>query len=117
MIEILNRDDIYNIKNSAIREYLKNTIQNLSPEFHMPQDGYFVVIENFEELTQNPISLTHCILPSIYDGLIDNIEVVHQENNIIEIIFIINNEFSISLVMFSSILPNHLLSQVFENLL
>jgi hypothetical protein len=117
MIEILQRQNVHKIQDIQLKEYIQYSLDRLSNDFELPECGYFVVIENYDELKQNPIQLTYCVLPSIEnEDFINSIEIVETSKNqeIIEIIFILNNDFSISLVLHNNILPSTIKNRLLE---
>lgn len=114
MLEILHRDDINKIQDILLKEYIIYSLNRLPDDFILPEYGYFIIIENFSELESNPIKFSHCELPSVNDDFFDEIELIEVKNDIVEVLFIIHNDFAISLVFYLSILPhdmkNHILT-------
>jgi len=65
MLEILCKDDVSKISNPVLIAGICEEFERLADDFKYPDYGYFIVIEELDELT-NPaelnaiISQTHC---------------------------------------------------------
>lgn len=105
MIEILNKTDTSKIKDKEILKYLEYSIKRLPEDFLYPEFGYFVVIENFNELSASTIDLTDQSINGLNNGLFNDINMVEMKNDIMEIIVFLDNDISVSLVLSMNILP------------
>ena len=114
MIELLSKSDVNLIANPALKEYALYSFERLPSDYIYPDYGYFIVIEYFEELLQNPLPFSKCKLPSINDGLFDYIELVEQKEGILEIVILVDNDFGVSLILESKIIPKATLSKLLE---
>lgn len=98
MIEILDKKDIHKVHDKELKDYLIYSLNRLPDDFEYPEHGSFIIIENIDELKRNPIKFKTCELQSIENGLLDSIEIVEIKDNVIEIVFIIHNDFAVSLI-------------------
>lgn len=114
MIELLSKSDVNLIANPALKDYALFSFERLPSDYIYPDYGYFIVIENFEELLHNPLPLSKCKLPSINDGLFDYIELVEQKEGILEIVILVDNDFGVSLILESKIIPIEILDKLLE---
>jgi hypothetical protein len=114
MIEILNQSDINKVQDEKLKNHLYKSFDRLSKEFDYPNDGYFVVIENQNELKINPINLSTCQLNSVDTGLYADINMVEIEDKIIEILVFIDNDINVAFVMFENILNNEIKEKLQE---
>jgi len=106
MIEILNKSDINKVKDQELKDYLDYPFKRLSENFDYPIDGYFVIIETFEELIGECINLTNTQIPSLNTGLYDEINMVEMKDEIIEVLVFLDNDVSVSLILKMNILPS-----------
>lgn len=114
MIELLNKGDVSLIMNPALKEYATYSFERLPSDFVYPEYGYFIIIEHFDELLQNPLPFSKCKLPSFNDGLLDYIELVEQKGDILEIVILVNNDFGVSLILESKIAPKEILDKLLQ---
>lgn len=114
MIELLSKSDVNLIANPALKEYALFSFERLPSDYIYPDYGYFIVIENFEELLLNPLPFSKCKLPSINDGIFDYIELVEQKEGILEVVILVDNDFGVSLILESKILPQVILDKLLE---
>lgn len=114
MIEILGKDAINQIADEALRSYAARAIKELSEEVAYPDDGCFVAIEFTHELETNPLRLTLCELPGLYDGLLDRIEIVIRQGDILELFIVINDGFWVSLILHKRLLNDVLLRKILD---
>ena len=114
MIELLNKGDVSLIKNPALKEYATYSFERLPSDFVYPDHGYFIIIEQFDELLQNPLPFSKCKLPSFNDGLLDYIELVEQKEDILEVLVLVDNDFGVSLILESRIVPKEILDKLLQ---
>ena len=112
MIELLNKGDVSLIKNPALKEYAIYSFERLPSDFVYPEYGYFIIIEHFDELFQNPLPFSKCKLPSFNDGLVDYIELVEQKEDVLEIVVLVDSDFGVSLILESKIVPKEILEKL-----
>ncbi|MCG3717797.1 hypothetical protein L5F50_01250 [Aliarcobacter butzleri] len=112
MIEVFNKLDIEKIKNDRLKEYLYMSFDRLPSEYNYPEDGYFIVLENFEEIQSEVINLTIGTLNGFDNGLYSSINMVEMQNGIIEILIFIDNDINVSFIMLESILNKHFLDSL-----
>ena len=113
MIEILKPEDVDKVQHEKLKSYLDYSFKKLPDDFIYPEYGYFVIIESMEELQKEPVKLTLCQLPSIEEkAFFDFIEVVEQRYDVIEIVFIIHNDFGVSLIIKEEHLSDALLNRL-----
>lgn len=112
MIELLNKGDVSLIKNPALKEYALYSFDRLPSDFVYPEHGYFIIIEHFDELLQNPLPFSKCKLPSFNDGLFDYIELVEQSEGILEVLILFDSFFGVSLILESNIVPTEILDKL-----
>ena len=105
MIEILNKIDVEKIKDENVREYLEYSFNRLPSDFQYPDFGYFVIVENFNELIVKSIELYCYSISGLNNGLYDDINLVEIRNEIIEILVFVDNDISVSLILPMNILP------------
>lgn len=114
MIELLEKGDVSLIHNPALKEYATYSFERLPSDFVYPEYGYFIIIEHFDELLQNPLPFSKCKLPSLNDGLFEYIELVEQKGDILEIVILVNNDFGVSLILESKIVPKEILDKLLQ---
>ncbi|NBK99631.1 MAG: hypothetical protein EOM50_16770 [Erysipelotrichia bacterium] len=112
MIELLNQGDVSQIMNPALKEYATYSFERLPSDFIYPDYGYFVIIEHFDELLQNPLPFSKCKLPSFNEGLLDYIELVEQKKDVLEVVILADNDFGVSLILESKIVPKEILDKL-----
>ena len=78
MIEILNKSDVDKINDEKLKQYLIKSLNELPEDFDYPNDGYFVIIENQNEIKSTPITLSTCQLNSLDTGLYDDINMLED---------------------------------------
>lgn len=105
MIEILNKIDVEKIKDEKLREYLEYSFNRLPSDFQYPDLGYFLIIENFNELIANSIDLSYFSVAGLNNGLYDEINMVEIRDEIIEILVFMDNDVSVSFILSMNILP------------
>ena len=104
MIEILNKSDVNKVKDQELKDYLDYSFKRLPENFDYPIDGYFVMIETFEELIGECINLTNTQIPSLNTGLYDEINMVEIKDEIMEVLVFLDNDVSVSLILKTNIL-------------
>lgn len=104
MIEILNKEDINKVQDEKLKNHLYKSFDRLTKEFDYPNDGYFVIVENLNEIKSIPISLSTCQLNSLDTGLYDEINMVEIEDEVVEILVFIDNDVNVAFVILESIL-------------
>ena len=114
MLEILNQLDINKILDEKLKNHLYKSFDRLTKEFDYPNDGYFVVIENQNELKINPINLSTCKLNSLDTGLYSDINMVEIEEEVIEILVFIDNDVNVAFVMLENILDDEIKERLQE---
>jgi hypothetical protein len=114
MIELLNKGDVSLIKNPALKEYTLYSFDRLPSDFVYPEYGYFIIIEQFDELLNSPLPLSKCRLPSFNDGLFHYIELIEQKENVLEIVILVDNDFGVSLILESKIVPTEILDKLLQ---
>ena len=114
MLEILNQLDINKILDEKLKNHLYKSFDRLTKEFDYPNDGYFVVIENQNELKINPINLSTCQLNSLDTGLYSDINMVEIEEEVIEILVFIDNDVNVAFVMLENILDDEIKERLQE---
>lgn len=105
MIEILNKSDVEKIKEQEVRDYIDYSFKRLPQNFDYPSDGYFVIIETFEELIGKYIQLSNTQIPSLSTGLYDEINMVEIKDEIMEVLVFLDNDVSVSLILKTNTLP------------
>lgn len=98
--------DQLNDLDEPFKTYLKHTksiIPN-SDEWDFTHWGYWIIIDRFEELN-DPISLNRFTLPSIHDGLMDQLELVEERFGVYELVVLRDNDFGIGLLIQSIAVP------------
>ena len=107
MKEILNWRDIDTITDEKIKRYMLITKEKATKQ-QKPWDfknwGYWVTIDEWGEL-EKPLIGTHFSLPSISQGLLNHLEIFEEHFGVCEMVFLLDNDFGISLVMQDSIIP------------
>ena len=114
MLEILNQSDINKILDEKLKNHLYKSFDRLTKEFDYPNDGYFVVIENQNELKINPINLSTCQLNSLDTGLYTDINMVEIDDEIIEILVFIDNDVNVAFVILENILDDEIKERLQE---
>ena len=114
MLEILNQLDINKILDEKLKNHLYKSFDRLTKEFDYPNDGYFVVIENQNELKINPINLSTCKLNSLDTGLYNDINMVEIDDEIIEILVFIDNDVNVAFVILENILDDEIKERLQE---
>ena len=114
MIEILNKSDINKIQNEKLKNHLYKSFERLTKEFDYPNDGYFVIIENQNEIKSTPITLSTCQLNSLDTGLYDDINMVEIEDGVIEILVFIDNDVNVAFVILENILDEDIKQKLHE---
>lgn len=114
MIELLNQGDVSLINTPALKEYALYSFDRLPSDFVYPEHGYFIIIEHFDELLQNPLPFSKCQLPSFNDGLLNYIELVEQKVDVLEIVILVDNDFGVSLILESKIVPAEILDKLLQ---
>lgn len=114
MIEILNKTDINKVKNEKLKNHLYKSFDRLTKEFDYPNDGYFVIIENQNEIKSTPITLSTCQLNSLDTGLYDDINMVEIEDGVVEILVFIDNDVNVAFVILENILDEDIKQKLQE---
>jgi len=114
MIEILNKSDINKLQNEKLKNHLYKSFDRLTKEFDYPNDGYFVVIENQNEIKSTPITLSTCQVNSLDTGLYDDINMVEIEDGVVEILVFIDNDVNVAFVMSEGILDLEIMQKLQE---
>ena len=104
MIEILNKEDINKVNDEKLKNHLYKSFDRLTKEFDYPNDGYFVIVENQNEIKSTPISLSTCQLNSLDAGLYDDINMVEIEDEVVEILVFIDNDVNVAFVVLENML-------------
>jgi hypothetical protein len=99
MIEVMHPKDIEQIDNAEVVAYLHQRFEEMGYRLHPQTEGYFLYVEDFMQLYESH-PLHYVTLPSISGGLLQRIEGVKIQEDIVEIILIFNNEFTLSLVLY-----------------
>ena len=107
MIEILNKSDINKVGDISLKEYLQYSFRRLPLDYIYPTFGYFVVIESLEELINRDIKLSVKTIPSLTNGLYDNINMVELHNDIMEVVVFIDNDMCVSFIVPINILDEN----------
>lgn len=109
MIEILAWSDIDSIKDENIKKYMFLTKERATKQ-QKPWDfknwGYWVIIDNWDEL-QKPLNGTHFTLPSLSQGLLNHLEIFEEKFEVCEMVYLLNNDFGISLVIEDKLIPSN----------
>lgn len=106
MIEVLSKNDVSNISNEKSRDFLISCFDRLPKEFFYPKDGYFILVEDFNELLFESIKIGNVVLPSFENGLYEYISMVEVENDYMEILLLLDNDFGVSLILLKNTIPN-----------
>ena len=114
MIEILNKSDINKVKDQELKNYLDYSFKRLPENFDYPNDGYFVIIENQDEIKSKPIKLSNCTLNSLDEDLYDDINMVEIKDGIIEVLVFLDNDVNVSFVMVEEILDKDIRKKLQE---
>ncbi len=114
MIEILNKSDVNKINDEKLKQYLIKSLNELPEDFDYPNDGYFVIIENQNEVKSTPITLSTCQLNSLDTGLYDDINMVEIEDGVIEILVFIDNDVNVAFVILENILDEDIKQKLQE---
>lgn len=114
MIEILNKIDINKIQNEKLKNHLYKSFERLTKEFDYPNDGYFVIIENQNEIKSTPITLSTCQLNSLDTGLYDDINMVEIEDGVVEILVFIDNDVNVAFVILEDMLDEEIKDRLQE---
>ena len=100
MIEITKLEEIKAIESAKIRIYLKKRLREVGFELNPLTEGSFLYVEDPGELEQSH-KLQGVTLPSIEQGLFSNIETITADLDIFEISLLFNNEYLLSLIIYS----------------
>lgn len=114
MIEILNKEDINKIQDEKLKNHLYKSFDRLTKEFDYPNDGYFVIVENLNEIKSTPISLSTCQLNSLDAGLYDDINMVEIEDEVVEILVFIDNDMNVAFVILENMLDDEIKDKLQE---
>ncbi len=114
MIEILNKSDINKVKDQELKNYLDYSFKRLPENFDYPNDGYFVIIENQDEIKSKSIKLSNCTLNSLDEDLYDDINMVEIKDGIIEVLVFLDNDVNVSFIMLENILDLEIMQKLQE---
>jgi hypothetical protein len=114
MIEILSKSDIDNIQDNKLKQYLIKSLNELPEDFDYPNDGYFVIIENQDEIKSKAIKLSNCTLNSLDEDLYDDINMVEIKDGIIEVLVFLDIDVNVSFVMLENILDLEIMQKLQE---
>ena len=114
MIEILNKSDINKLQNEKLKNHLYKSFDRLTKEFDYPNDGYFVIIENQNEIKSTSITLSNCILNSLDENLYDDINMVEIEDGVVEILVFIDNDVNVAFVILEDMLDEDIKEKLQE---
>jgi len=95
MIEILCKDDVNKVSDPVLVAGLNKEFDRLPDDYLYPEYGYFVVIEELEELT-NPIELIAIISQHTARSLQDCLEVIEEFEGYFQVVMILNIDYGIS---------------------
>jgi len=101
IVEIFREDDISKVPDKRVQEYIYGRFKILDEHFDPSREGYFIYVDDVAtfEIKQ---TLSFTEIPSIKEGLFKRLEQVEITNSIIEISFLVNNDFMLSIVTPSS---------------
>ncbi len=99
MLEILNKSDMAKVEDKNIKEYLEYSFNRLPNDFVYGVYGYFVVVENSDELKSETINLSKYILKGLYSGMLDSINMIEIKDDVLEILVFVDNDVNISFVV------------------
>jgi len=114
IIEVLKKEDIEIVEDTALKGYLEYSLKRLPEGFdyyhHTEEFGYFCVVTSFEDMNGDGICLHGHHLRSIDDPLFwDAVELVEEKKidgkMVAEILVSIDTDCMISLIFLKSILP------------
>ena len=114
MIEILSKSDIDNIQDNKLKQYLIKSLNELPEDFDYLNDGYFVIIENQDEIKSKAIKLSNCTLNSLDEDLYDDINMVEIKDGIIEVLVFLDIDVNVSFVMLENILDLEIMQKLQE---
>lgn len=117
MIEILSKTDINKVMDIKLRDYLVYSFNRLPEDYIYPEYGYFIIIEDFKELNSHKIELSNYTINSIQDGMFEDINIVEINGEIIEILVFVDNEISVSFIMYENIIDKETREKLEEYLI
>ena len=97
MIEVMHPNDIEKIDVPELQVYLRKRFKEIDYTLIPHVEGYFLYVEDFSLLLESH-RLKYLILPSLADGLFNDVEGVSEEGDIVEVSLLFNNEFLLSLI-------------------
>lgn len=106
MLEILAWEDIEKVEDKAVKQYLYDTRERAEKEqapWNFEEWGYWVVMEECKELEQTIIG-KYFLLPSLKEGLLNQVEVVEEKFGVYEILILSANDFGIGLLVKKEVL-------------
>ncbi|MGB5792456.1 hypothetical protein [Poseidonibacter sp.] len=103
-----------NIQDNKLKQYLIKSLNELPQDFDYPNDGYFVIIENQDEIKSKPIKLSNCTLNSLDEDLYDDINMVEIKDGIIEVLVFLDSDVNVSFVMGEEILEEGVKDRLME---
>lgn len=116
MIEILNIDDINKICDPNIKKYLEYSFDRLPDDYIYPDYGYFIVLDNIEELfSDTNLDLSFGSIKGLNDGLIDCFELMEEKYDVVELVFILDNDFGLSFIIKKDIFNDSSLKSLFSS--
>lgn len=104
MIEILSKSDVNKVDDEKLKSYLYKSFDRLPTDFNYPNDGYFVIVENQNEIKTKSINLSIARINGFEAGLYEDINMVEIDEEIIEILVFIDNDINVSFIMYEGIL-------------
>lgn len=114
MLEIRKWEDIEKIEDEEIKKYMLQT-KKRAMEQQKPWDfenwGYWIILENWEKL-EEPIKGTHFSIPTLKQGLLNQLELFEENLNVCEMVYLVDTDFCVSLVIRTSAIPRDTLKSL-----
>jgi len=96
MIQILSKDDVSKVSDPVLVAGVSKEFERLPDDYKYPDYGYFIVIEELEELT-NPVELNAIISQHTARSLEDYLELIEEHECYCQVLLILHADFGISL--------------------
>ncbi len=120
IIEILQESDIGRVENIDLKSYLEYSLERLPIGFeyfsNTSENGYFVVVTEFEDLIGNCIKIGTHTIHSFEDELFwESVELIEKsDSGVVEFLVHIDTDITISFILLASILNKEIKTRMNE---
>ena len=113
MIQIRSKDDVSKISHPVLVAGVNKEFDRLPDDYLYPEYGYFIVIEELEELT-NPVELNAIISQYTARSLEECLELIEESTGYYQVLLILHADFGLSLFVSAETISLVQLKELFK---